>query len=81
MIIAHLRRKPCSENELLHMSCPVLVAFAPCLCVLNYMCIAAVEFLWDLLIESVDQVKNSAEGAGCILAHCMGLGKTLSVSN
>ena len=40
----------------------------------------AVEFMWDCLIESVDRMKDGYEGSGCILAHCMGLGKTLSVS-
>ena len=42
--------------------------------------IAAVEFMWDCLVESVDRMKDGYEGSGCILAHCMGLGKTLSVS-
>ena len=40
----------------------------------------AVEFMWDCLIESVERMKDGYEGSGCILAHCMGLGKTLSVS-
>ena len=35
----------------------------------------AVQFMWDNVIESVEKPVNS----GCILAHCMGLGKTLSV--
>lgn len=48
--------------------------------------LAAVEFMWDCIVESVDKLKNKqdcnqiANGNGCILAHCMGLGKTLSVS-
>jgi len=52
-------------------------------------CVLAVEFLWDNVIESLQQLKNddddddNADNAtasrGCILAHCMGLGKTLSV--
>lgn len=35
-----------------------------------------IKFLWDICFESVKEIKNS-NGAGCILAHCMGLGKTL----
>jgi transcriptional regulator ATRX len=40
--------------------------------------VEAVKFLWDCVIESVKEHKTS-KGSGCILAHCMGLGKTLSV--
>jgi len=42
---------------------------------------AAVEFMWDNVIESLERLKDSDDSAarGCILAHCMGLGKTLSV--
>lgn len=39
----------------------------------------AVQFLWDCVCETVERSKKG-EGGGCILAHCMGLGKTLSVS-
>ena len=45
---------------------------------------AAVEFMWDTVIESVDRLSMEGEagqGSGCILAHCMGLGKSLSVLN
>ncbi|XP_053361404.1 transcriptional regulator ATRX isoform X2 [Clarias gariepinus] len=37
-----------------------------------------VQFIWDCCCESVKKTKKSA-GSGCILAHCMGLGKTLQV--
>nr|XP_006823737.1 PREDICTED: transcriptional regulator ATRX-like [Saccoglossus kowalevskii] len=41
--------------------------------------VEAVQFMWDCCIETYDKLKNGHEGGGCILAHCMGLGKTLSV--
>uniref|UniRef100_A0A671WTN9 DNA helicase n=1 Tax=Sparus aurata TaxID=8175 RepID=A0A671WTN9_SPAAU len=37
-----------------------------------------VQFMWDCCCESVKKIEKSA-GSGCILAHCMGLGKTLQV--
>ncbi|XP_051716757.1 transcriptional regulator ATRX isoform X2 [Ctenopharyngodon idella] len=37
-----------------------------------------VQFVWDCCCESVKKVEKSS-GSGCILAHCMGLGKTLQV--
>ncbi|XP_053486301.1 transcriptional regulator ATRX isoform X1 [Ictalurus furcatus] len=37
-----------------------------------------VQFIWDCCCESVKKTLKSA-GSGCILAHCMGLGKTLQV--
>ncbi|XP_077401989.1 transcriptional regulator ATRX-like [Vanacampus margaritifer] len=37
-----------------------------------------VQFIWDNCCESVKKA-NSGPGSGCILAHCMGLGKTLQV--
>ncbi|KAM8965009.1 transcriptional regulator ATRX-like [Sarcophilus harrisii] len=40
--------------------------------------IDGVQFMWDCCCESVRQSEKSA-GSGCILAHCMGLGKTLQV--
>ncbi|CAG4986986.1 unnamed protein product [Colias eurytheme] len=38
-----------------------------------------VKFMWDACCESVSRVASGDPGGGCILAHCMGLGKTLQV--
>ncbi|XP_078601570.1 uncharacterized protein LOC144876306 isoform X5 [Branchiostoma floridae x Branchiostoma japonicum] len=40
--------------------------------------VEGVRFLWDSLYETVEK-GNKEEGSGAILAHCMGLGKTLQV--
>ncbi|KAM4555400.1 transcriptional regulator ATRX [Odontesthes bonariensis] len=37
-----------------------------------------VQFMWDCCCEAVKKIEKSV-GSGCILAHCMGLGKTLQV--
>lgn len=37
-----------------------------------------IKFMWDACFESLDQIEKS-EGSGCIIAHCMGLGKTFQV--
>uniref|UniRef100_UPI00398F7FDB transcriptional regulator ATRX n=1 Tax=Pristiophorus japonicus TaxID=55135 RepID=UPI00398F7FDB len=37
-----------------------------------------VQFMWDCCCESVSKALKET-GSGCILAHCMGLGKTLQV--
>lgn len=37
-----------------------------------------IKFMWDASFESLERIKNTP-GSGCIIAHCMGLGKTLQV--
>ncbi|XP_068081267.1 transcriptional regulator ATRX homolog isoform X2 [Anabrus simplex] len=40
--------------------------------------VKGVKFMWDACFESVDRAREG-KGSGCILAHCMGLGKTFQV--
>lgn len=39
-----------------------------------------VKFMWNCVFESLEKVKAGDSGSGCLLAHCMGLGKTLQVA-
>uniref|UniRef100_A0A131YIB9 ATP-dependent helicase ATRX n=1 Tax=Rhipicephalus appendiculatus TaxID=34631 RepID=A0A131YIB9_RHIAP len=42
--------------------------------------VKGVKFIYDCVIESLDMLKKDPEkGSGCILAHCMGLGKSFQV--
>ncbi|XP_076641676.1 transcriptional regulator ATRX homolog isoform X2 [Halictus rubicundus] len=37
-----------------------------------------IKFMWDACFESLERIKSTS-GTGCIIAHCMGLGKSLQV--
>ncbi|XP_049822922.1 transcriptional regulator ATRX homolog isoform X2 [Aethina tumida] len=39
---------------------------------------SGIKFMWDACFESINRAQTT-KGSGCILAHCMGLGKTLQV--
>lgn len=37
-----------------------------------------IKFMWNACFESIEQIQRN-KGSGCIIAHCMGLGKTFQV--
>ena len=41
--------------------------------------IEGIQFMFENCYESVEQIKKGSRGNGCILAHCMGLGKTFQI--
>ena len=41
--------------------------------------VEGIQFMYDCLFESVEKFKNGDKGNGALLAHCMGLGKSLQV--
>lgn len=41
--------------------------------------VEGIKFMYDCLFESVEKFKNGDKGSGALLAHCMGLGKSLQV--
>lgn len=40
--------------------------------------IEGVRFMWNACFESIERIKEHP-GSGCILAHCMGSGKSLQI--
>lgn len=39
-----------------------------------------VRFMWNSCYENVESLRKPGSGTGCILAHCMGLGKSFQVT-
>ncbi|XP_070197492.1 transcriptional regulator ATRX homolog isoform X3 [Littorina saxatilis] len=58
---------------------PLIQVNPKLICKLKPHQVEAVRFMWECLFESLERSKKEEKSAGCILAHCMGLGKTLSV--
>ncbi|XP_076326487.1 ATRX chromatin remodeler XNP isoform X1 [Tachypleus tridentatus] len=66
-----LELDPKTKKELVEVN-PLLISK------LKHHQVEGVKFMWECTVESLEQLK-SGKGSGCILAHCMGLGKTLQV--
>ncbi|XP_065058762.1 transcriptional regulator ATRX homolog [Rhopilema esculentum] len=41
--------------------------------------VEGIQFMYDCLFESLEKFKNGEKGSGALLAHCMGLGKSLQI--
>jgi transcriptional regulator ATRX len=68
-----LELDPTTNEALIEVSPKLVKQFKPHQC-------DGIRFLWNNVFESLDAIENKKHnGNGCILAHCMGLGKTLQV--